>query len=159
MVLPQERLCYHTRCHFEKRSRASNEERLAPHTNAASASDLAFLCYSQLHHVIRDLFGVSNYAIKLQELFQNMKGSSFHFQLIFMRQEKVLRHSRILLCCWSNQLHPCEIIVCPDRNNAVTFINRKQFSSVNVQAVSDSKALNTNIVARLPGTTHDSHNF
>ena len=37
--------------------------------------------------------------------------------------------------------------VCPDRNNAVAFINREQFYSVNVQAVCDSKAVITNIVA------------
>jgi len=37
-------------CHFEKPSISgtSNEEKLAPHTNAASSSNLAFLCYSQL---------------------------------------------------------------------------------------------------------------
>ena len=50
-------------------------------------------------------------------------------------------------------------IVCPDRNNAVAFINRKQFYSVNVQAVCDSNALITNIVARWPGVTHDSRIF
>ena len=47
-------------------------------------------------------------------------------------------------------------IVCPDRNNAVAFINRKQFYSVNVQAVCDSNALITNIVACWPGATQDS---
>jgi len=52
-----------------------------------------------------------------------------------------------------------ERIVCPDRNNAVAFINRKQFYSVNVQVVCDSKALITNIVERWPGSTHDSRIF
>ena len=33
-----------TLCHFVKRSRTSKEKRLASHTNAASASDFAFLC-------------------------------------------------------------------------------------------------------------------
>ena len=41
----------------------------------------------------------------------------------------------------------------------LAFINRKQFYSVNVQAVCDSNALITNIVARWPGVTHDSHIF
>ena len=50
-------------------------------------------------------------------------------------------------------------IVCPDRNNAVAFINKKQFYSVNVQAVCESKALITNTVARWPGATRDSGIF
>ena len=67
---PQKRFSYLTRCHFEKRSKSSNGERVALHTNAASSSDLAFLCYSKLfyatasfHQVIGDLFGMSNYAV------------------------------------------------------------------------------------------------
>ena len=41
----------------------------------------------------------------------------------------------------------------------MAFINRKQFYSVNVQAVCNSNALITNIVARWPGVTHDSRIF
>ena len=39
VVSPQERFCYHTHRHFEKRT--SNEERFAHHTGASSAFDLA----------------------------------------------------------------------------------------------------------------------
>ena len=60
---PQERFSYLTRCHFEKRSRTSSEERVAPHTNAASSSDPAFLCTASFHQVIGDLFGMSNHAV------------------------------------------------------------------------------------------------
>ena len=41
----------------------------------------------------------------------------------------------------------------------MTFVNRKQFYSINVQAVCDSDAFITNIVARWPGSTHDSRIF
>ena len=41
----------------------------------------------------------------------------------------------------------------------MAFVNRKQFYSINVQAVCDSDAFITNIVARWPGSTHDSRNF
>ena len=41
----------------------------------------------------------------------------------------------------------------------MAFVNRKQFYSINVQAVYDSDAFITNIVAHWPGSTHDSRNF
>ena len=41
----------------------------------------------------------------------------------------------------------------------MAFVNRKQFYSINVQAVCDSDAFITNIVGRWPGSTHDSRNF
>ena len=41
----------------------------------------------------------------------------------------------------------------------MAFVNRKQFYSINVQAVCDSDAFITNIVARWPGSTHDSRIF
>ena len=41
----------------------------------------------------------------------------------------------------------------------MAFVNRKQFYSINVQAVCDSDAFITNIVTRWPGSTHDSRNF
>ena len=47
-------------------------------------------------------------------------------------------------------------IICPSKENAMAFVNGKQFYSVNVQAVCDSDAFVTNIVARWPGSTHDS---
>ena len=37
----------------------------------------------------------------------------------------------------------------------MAFVNRKQFYSTNVQAVCDSDAFITNIVALWPGSTHD----
>ena len=42
---------------------------------------------------------------------------------------------------------------------AMVFVNRKQFYSINVQAVCESDAFITNIVARWPGSTHDSRIF
>ena len=50
-------------------------------------------------------------------------------------------------------------IICPNKENAIAFVNRKQFYSINVQAVCDSDAFITNIVARWPGSTHDSRIF
>ena len=50
-------------------------------------------------------------------------------------------------------------IICPNKRNTMAFINRKQFYSVKVQAVCDSDAFITNIVARWPGSTHDSRIF
>ena len=47
-------------------------------------------------------------------------------------------------------------IICPSKENAMAFVNGKQFYSVNVQAVCDSDAFVTNIIARWPGSTHDS---
>ena len=50
-------------------------------------------------------------------------------------------------------------VICPNKENAMAFVNRKQFYSINVQAVCDSDAFITNIVARWPGSTHDSRIF
>ena len=41
----------------------------------------------------------------------------------------------------------------------MAFVNHKQFYSINVQAVCDSDAFITNIVAHWPGSTHDSRIF
>ena len=50
-------------------------------------------------------------------------------------------------------------IICPNKENAMAFVNRKQFYSINAQAVCDSDAFITNIVARWPGSTYDSRIF
>ena len=50
-------------------------------------------------------------------------------------------------------------VICPNKENAMAFVNRKQFYSINVQAACDSVAFITNIIARWPGSTHDSHIF
>ena len=44
-------------------------------------------------------------------------------------------------------------IICPNKENAMAFVNRKQFHSINIQAVCDSNAFITNIVAHWPGST------
>ena len=49
--------------------------------------------------------------------------------------------------------------MCPDRANAMAYVNRKQYYSINVQAVCDSEAMISNIVARWPGSTHDCRVF
>ena len=41
----------------------------------------------------------------------------------------------------------------------MAFVNRKQFYSINVQAVCDSDTFISNIVTRWPGSTHGSRNF
>ncbi|XP_033754693.1 putative nuclease HARBI1 [Pecten maximus] len=43
--------------------------------------------------------------------------------------------------------------------NEPTFVNRKGYHSINVQAICDEKKKLTNVVARWPGSTHDSHIF
>ena len=97
---PQESFSYLTRCHFEKRSRTSNEERVALRTNAASSSDPAFLCTASFHQVIGDLFGMSNYAVcKVISKAVHFISSRFPWD-----EEKLLRQSRIPL--W---LHTCQI--------------------------------------------------
>ena len=50
-------------------------------------------------------------------------------------------------------------IICPNKENAMAFVNRKQFYSINIQAICESDAFITNIVARWPGSTHDSRIF
>ena len=50
-------------------------------------------------------------------------------------------------------------IICPNKENALAFFNRKQFYSINVQAVCDSDPFIINIVARWPGSIHDSRIF
>ena len=50
-------------------------------------------------------------------------------------------------------------IIYPNKENDMAFVNRKLFYSINVQAVCDSDAFITNIVARWPGSTHASRFF
>ena len=46
--------------------------------------------------------------------------------------------------------------ICPAKDNAMIYVNRKQFYLINVQAICDSEACITGIVARWPRSTHDS---
>lgn len=41
----------------------------------------------------------------------------------------------------------------------IPFVNRKQFHSINVQIICDTRLYITNINARYPGSTHDSYTF
>lgn len=50
-------------------------------------------------------------------------------------------------------------ITSPGGDNAETFRNRKGYFSINVQTVCDSNLLIRNIVARWPGSVHDSYIF
>ena len=97
---------------------------------------LHFYATASFHQVIRDLFGVSNYAV---------------CKVIHRGSRVIAKHKRQFIS-FPAELHkmkrrfyeivgfPCVVraidcthmrIVCPDRNNAVAFINRKQFYSVN----------------------------
>ena len=42
------------------------------------------------------------------------------------------------------------------REDKYVFVNRKQFHSINVQIICDAQMLLTNVVAKWPGSTHDS---
>ncbi|XP_056020447.1 putative nuclease HARBI1 [Ostrea edulis] len=44
-------------------------------------------------------------------------------------------------------------------DNEAAFVNRKGYHSLNVQAICDQNGKFTNVVARWPGSTHDSHIF
>ena len=46
-------------------------------------------------------------------------------------------------------------VMYPNRADAMAYVNRKQYYSINVQAVCDSEAMILNIVAHWPGSTHD----
>ncbi|XP_069694808.1 putative nuclease HARBI1 [Periplaneta americana] len=50
-------------------------------------------------------------------------------------------------------------ITCPNRERAVVYINRKGFYSINCQVICDAKMKIRSIVARWPGSTHDSRIF
>ena len=50
-------------------------------------------------------------------------------------------------------------VISPGGDNAEVFRNRKGFMSINVQAICDADRRITNIVARWPGSTHDSRIF
>ena len=50
-------------------------------------------------------------------------------------------------------------ILCPSKDIAQIFYNRKGYYSINVQAVCDAQLLFRNIVARWPGSTHDARIF
>ena len=125
---------------------------------------LSFYVTASFQKVIGDLFGISNYAVCK----------------VIHQVSRVIAKNRTTFISFPANLHetkrrfygmagfPCVVgaidfthvkIVCPDRNNAMAFINRKQFYSTNVQTVCDSEALITNIVARWLGSTHDSRIF
>lgn len=48
------------------------------------------------------------------------------------------------------------IAIRPPYENKLVYVNRKNVHSINVQVICDSKMTLTNIVARWPGSTHDS---
>ncbi|XP_023234757.1 putative nuclease HARBI1 [Centruroides sculpturatus] len=50
-------------------------------------------------------------------------------------------------------------IQCPDSSKAQLFYNRKSYYSINCQVICDGKMKIRNIVARWPGSTHDSRIF
>jgi len=49
--------------------------------------------------------------------------------------------------------------VAPPQDTAVTFFNRKNFYSINVQVVCSADGIVQNVVARWPGSTHDARIF
>ena len=125
---------------------------------------LRFYATASFQQVIGDLFGISNYAVckvihrvsrviaKNKRKFISFPASSHGTKRRFYDMAGFPGVVGAIDCTYMR-------IVCSDRSNAIAFINRKQFYSINVQVVCDSEALITNIVARWPGSTHDSRIF
>ena len=122
---------------------------------------LRFYATGTFQRVIGDLFGVSVFAacrvIHKVSRKQKQQFLSFSENLADVKRKFYdVGHSpgviRAIDCTRVR-------IICPDKENAMAFVNRKRFYSINVQAVCDSDAFITNIVACWPGSTHDSRIF
>lgn len=125
---------------------------------------LRFYATGSFQRVVGDLFGISIFAVstvihKVSRAIAKRKGQFISFQPDLSETKRkfyeIAHFSGVVGAIDCTHVR----IVCPDRDSAMAFINRKQFYSINVQAVCDSEAVITNIVARWPGSTHDSRIF
>ena len=97
---------------------------------------------ASFHQVIGDLSGMWYFAVfkvkhRVSRAISKHKRQFISFPLDFHETKRSFYDIAEFPCVpWTHVR-----IVCPDRNNAVAFIDRKKFYSVNVQAVCDRKAL------------------
>ena len=147
------------RKNFGEGSSTSNKERTAANTNAASAYCFEILCHRNFNfqRVIGDIFGVSAFATFAFAAKQRAQFLSFPENLADTKRKfyDVVHFPGVIGAIDCTHIR----IICPNKENAMAFVNRKQFYCINVQAVCDSDAFITNIVARWPGSTHDSRIF
>lgn len=125
---------------------------------------LRFYATGSFEKVIGDLFGVSVFAActvihKVARVIAKRKGHFLSFPVNLSDTKRkfyeIAHFPGVVGAIDCTHIR----IICPDKENAMAFINRKLFYSINVQAVCDSEAFITNIVARWPGSTHDSRIF
>ena len=125
---------------------------------------LRFYATGTFQRVIRDLLGVSAFAActaghKVSKAIEKQRAQflSFPENLADTKRKfyDVVHFPGVIGAIDCTHIR----IICPNKENALAFVNRKQYYSNNVQAVCDSDAFITNIVARWPGSTHDSRIF
>lgn len=57
---------------------------------------------------------------------------------------------------WNEQISKCHVPIKAPHDNELIYVNRKQYHSLNIQVVSDSKTMIRNFSAKYPGSTHGS---
>ena len=112
---------------------------------------LRFYATGTFQRVIGDLFGVSVFAAcrvihKVSRAIPKQKGQ-------FLSIPGNLADVKTTLIGAITCTHVS--VTCPNKENAMAFVNHKQFYSMNVHTVCDSYAFITNILACWPGSTHD----
>ena len=125
---------------------------------------LRFYATGTFQRVIRDLFGVSAFAActAVHKVLKAIAKQRAQF-LSFPKKQADTKRKFYDVVHFPGVIGAIDCthirIIFPNKENAMAFVNRKQFYSINVQAVCDSDAFITNIVARWPGSTHDSRIF
>ena len=128
---------------------------------------LRFYATGSFEKVIGDLFGVSEAATcisihRVSRVIASRKSAFIYMprndsEMTSIRNEFFNSSSFPLTI---GAVGGCHVrIVCPSKEFAQIFYNRKCFYSINVQVICDSKLLFRNIVARWPGSTHDARVF
>ena len=127
---------------------------------------IAFRFYATgaFERVIGDLFSISLFAAckvirKVSRAIARQKGNFLSFPENLANTKRKFYDVAHIPCVIGSIDCTHIRIICPNKENAMAFVNRKQSYSINVQAVWDSNAFITNIVARWPGSTHDSRIF
>ena len=146
------------RQNFGERSSTSNKERTAANTNAASAYCFEILCernFSKGYWRFIWCWRICYMYCNSQSFkgYCETKHNSCHSQKTWLIQRESFMMLRTFQL-WSGPSIVRIRIISPNKENAMAFVNRKQFYSIKVQAVCDSDAFITSIVARWPGSTH-----